>query len=89
MFSKFANKRILVGVRGGQLALQILIKLRKFLTVLDHDIDGFVLKLFRSLQLGGVLGQDTDAILAVLIIVIGPINAAAHQPKDDDQEVYF
>ena len=89
MFPKFANKRILVGVRGGQLVLQILIKLREFFPIFDHNVDGLVLELFRSLQLGGVLCQDTDAVLRIFIIVIGSINAAAHQPKDDDQEVYF
>ena len=87
MFPQLVDQHVLVDVGLVQIGLKLVVQRLKLLAVLDHRVDRIVLELLGRLQLGSVLGQDANSLLAVLVIVIGAIHGAAHETQDDDQNI--
>ena len=79
MLPQFPDQLVLVDICFAQVQLKLLIKLGKLLPIFDHNVDRLVLHFLGGLQLGGVLRQDADTILAILIIVVSPVDASAYQ----------
>ena len=79
MLPQFPDQLVLVDICFAQVQLKLLIKLGKLLPIFDHNVDRLVLHFLRGLQLGGVFRQDADTILAILIVIVSPVDAAAYQ----------
>ena len=74
MLSQLSDQNVFVRISPVEFDLQFLCQDGKPFPILDHGIYRDILHLLGRLQLGRVLGQDLDTLLAVLIVIIGPVD---------------